>query len=161
MMEAADPALAYVKEESPSPSAPSSVSSSSPASASSKQIKEILNKRISQHPKRRKSLTNVTPDYISLFLLFLVVMITLFTYPDWTAEKVSIQHVWYYGWITAISTGVGVLPFFFLSEPDKFWMAISNGRFDIELTEKIHSVYILYGYMNPTIVYSHTIALLI
>jgi ZIP family zinc transporter len=34
--------------------------------------------------------------------------------------------VWYYGWITAVSTGLGVIPFFFIPEPDRFWMGVSN-----------------------------------
>mmetsp|Transcript_5602 Transcript_5602/g.7758 ORF Transcript_5602/g.7758 Transcript_5602/m.7758 type:complete len:271 (+) Transcript_5602:42-854(+) len=41
-------------------------------------------------------------------------------------QKVTYQHVWYYGWITAVSTGVGVLPFFLISEPDKYWIGVSN-----------------------------------
>jgi hypothetical protein len=42
--------------------------------------------------------------------------------------QVTSQHVWYFGWITAISTGVGVLPFFFFSEPEKYWVGASNGK---------------------------------
>lgn len=66
-------------------------------------------------------------DFVAIFLIVLVVFISIFTLPDdWNG--VSTQHVWYYGWITAVSTGIGVLPFFFFSEPDKFWMGISNGK---------------------------------
>lgn len=69
-------------------------------------------------------------DYTAYGLLLILILISVFTYPvDWaTGGKVSLQHVWYYGWITAISTGAGVLPFYFISEPNKFWMGISNGR---------------------------------
>lgn len=73
----------------------------------------------------RKSL-----DYIGLIALACVMLITFCTCPsDWTStiSKVSIQHVWYYGWITAISTGFGVFPFIFISEPSRYWMGISNG----------------------------------
>ena len=88
-------------------------------------IKAVISKR-----QRRKSGVNSSAhsDYISIFLLFIVLLVTIFTYPsDWT-DKVSTQHVFYYGWLTAISTGLGVVPFFFLSEPDKQWVGISNGN---------------------------------
>jgi hypothetical protein len=31
-------------------------------------------------------------------------------------------------YFAAISTGLGAIPFYFFSEPDKFWMGISNGN---------------------------------
>lgn len=38
----------------------------------------------------------------------------------------SVLHVWYYGWITAVSTGLGVLPLVFVPDLDKFWIGVSN-----------------------------------
>ena len=72
-------------------------------------------------------------DFKGYFALLVVIFITVFTLPsDWgKAKQVSIGHVWYYGWVTAISTGAGVIPFFFISEPNKFWMGISNGDCEI------------------------------
>eukprot|EP00510_Aplanochytrium_minuta_P004669 CAMPEP_0184013144 /NCGR_PEP_ID=MMETSP0954-20121128/4844_1 /TAXON_ID=627963 /ORGANISM="Aplanochytrium sp, Strain PBS07" /LENGTH=342 /DNA_ID=CAMNT_0026293289 /DNA_START=357 /DNA_END=1385 /DNA_ORIENTATION=- len=35
--------------------------------------------------------------------------------------------VWSAGWVTAVSTGLGALPFFFLPRVDKQWLGISNG----------------------------------
>eukprot|EP01031_Cornospumella_fuschlensis_P025427 gene25427-30702_t len=65
-------------------------------------------------------------DMFSLLLVFLLLLITFITYPaDWS-HKVTIQHVWYYGWLTAISTGLGVVPFFFIKEPDKYYMGVCN-----------------------------------
>lgn len=32
-------------------------------------------------------------------------------------------------YILALSTGLGVLPFFIFKQPDKFWMGISNGNY--------------------------------
>lgn len=73
-------------------------------------------------------------DYLGYFLLIILIVVTVFSQPDWT-QKVSVHHVWYYGWITAISTGLGSIPFYFFPEPDKFWMGVSNGamkiRFDL------------------------------
>jgi hypothetical protein len=87
------------------------------------QLEQIAAKR----SKKKSKNPNGTIDFVSIFLSLLVVLISVFTLPlDWSI--VSTQHVWYYGWITAVSTGVGVLPFFFFSEPDKFWMGISNGK---------------------------------
>jgi ZIP family zinc transporter len=42
--------------------------------------------------------------------------------------QVTCQHVWYYGWITAVATGFGAVPFVFIKEPNKFWMGVSNGK---------------------------------
>lgn len=82
-------------------------------------IKEIVRKRL-----RNKDKAPV--DYFSYLLLGLVVFLTVATYPAVLEGKVTIQHVWYNGWITAIATGCGVIPFFFLHEPSKFWMGVSN-----------------------------------
>ena len=87
-----------------------------------RKMKEILaNKR-----RNQERMKNVD-DSFTYALLALVVIITIVTYPS-TWETVSVVHVWYYGWLTAISTGLGVVPFFIFSEPDKYWMAISNGK---------------------------------
>lgn len=81
---------------------------------------------IAMKRSRKKSATPKV-DYVAMFLILLVVLISVFTLPDdWSV--VTTQHVWYYGWITAVSTGAGVLPFFFFSEPNKYWMGVSNGR---------------------------------
>jgi hypothetical protein len=71
-------------------------------------------------------------DWLGYGLLVILIIITIVTYPDFDSlkRKVNAQHVFYYGWITAIATGGGVLPFYFFSEPDKFWMGVSNGKFD-------------------------------
>lgn len=47
------------------------------------------------------------------------------------SELVHWGHVWYFGWITAVCTGLGALPFFFIKEPNKLWIGISNGRLPI------------------------------
>ena len=85
---------------------------------------EILSK-ISLAQKKKSKGDEI--DYLGYFLLLVLIFITVFTRPDWS-EKVSVHHVWYYGWITAISTGLGAIPFYFFPEPDKFWMGVSNGR---------------------------------
>lgn len=42
-------------------------------------------------------------------------------------QGITIQHVWYYGWITALSTGLGTLPFLIVSEMNQWWLGVSNG----------------------------------
>ena len=79
--------------------------------------------------KNGESSSEKSIDYISYFLLGICIMITIFAFPSDLCKgntRVELIHVFYYGWITAISTGLGVVPFFFLTEPNKFWMAISN-----------------------------------
>jgi len=60
----------------------------------------------------------------------LVIAITYLTYPGslvpQSNQPASIQHVWYYGWITAISTGLGVLPLVLVPKLDKIWIGICN-----------------------------------
>lgn len=41
--------------------------------------------------------------------------------------RATLQHVWYFGWITALSTGLGTLPFVVVSEMNKWWLGVSNG----------------------------------
>lgn len=48
-------------------------------------------------------------------------------------EEPTIQHVFYYGWLTAISTGLGALPLVFAPKLADYWIGISNGKF---LSEK-------------------------
>lgn len=73
------------------------------------------------------SATNPQPDdWISYFLLIAIVLITIFTFPAECMGRVSIQKVWYFGWITAIATGLGVLPFYLVGKPNKYFMGIAN-----------------------------------
>ena len=43
-------------------------------------------------------------------------------------EEPSIQHVFYYGWLTAVSTGLGALPLVFAPDLSAYWVGISNGK---------------------------------
>eukprot|EP01040_Poterioochromonas_malhamensis_P000084 gene84-88_t len=85
-------------------------------------MKEIMRKRSSKQSQSNK----FKVDYLSYLLLGFVLFITIATYPYQTEGKVTLQHVWYSGWMTAVATGAGVIPFFFISQPNKFWMGVSN-----------------------------------
>jgi len=41
-------------------------------------------------------------------------------------EVPSIQHVFYYGWLTAVSTGIGAIPLAFAPNLASYWVGISN-----------------------------------
>lgn len=43
------------------------------------------------------------------------------------AERATIHMVWYCGWLTAVCTGLGVVPFYLFKTPNKFWTGLSNG----------------------------------
>jgi len=38
----------------------------------------------------------------------------------------SAAHVWWYGWITALSTGLGALPFAFIRSTSEWWLGVAN-----------------------------------
>ncbi|KAL3920692.1 MAG: hypothetical protein SGPRY_005162 [Prymnesium sp.] len=52
----------------------------------------------------------------------------LFAY--WVHEDVyegrSAAHVWWHGWVTAVSTGLGALPIALCSHVSEWWMALAN-----------------------------------
>lgn len=62
-------------------------------------------------------------------ILLIIVAITYFTYPE-TLQPIgnpTVNHVWYYGWISALSTGLGVLPLVFSSNVHSWWIGVTNG----------------------------------
>lgn len=48
-------------------------------------------------------------------------------------ETPSIQHVFYYGWLTAVSTGLGALPLALAPNLSSYWVGISNGKIEFAL----------------------------
>jgi len=62
---------------------------------------------------------------VSLLALILISYIT-FPNPMQPKGAPTVYHVWYYGWMTALSTGLGVLPFMFVPDLDKYWIGVSN-----------------------------------
>ena len=69
-----------------------------------------------------------TPAWVILLLgVFAVISATTIPHPFHPEGEPSLQHVFYYGWLTALSTGLGVAPFIFLPDVPSFWVGISNG----------------------------------
>jgi hypothetical protein len=81
----------------------------------------------------------VTPTWVKATLLSFCV-VTILAWPgqwhplsrhaaDAVAKETSVRHVFFYGWLTALSTGLGVLPFALLPDVADYWVGISNGMF--------------------------------
>jgi hypothetical protein len=80
--------------------------------------------------KRNESNDAKTPlwAFVAVGVLAIVSYVTL-PVPLQPVGEPTLLHVWYYGWITALSTGLGVLPLVFISNFDKYWVGISNGEY--------------------------------
>lgn len=81
---------------------------------------------------KNKRKVKTTPAWVYI-LLVAFASITYLTIPNPLhpvhGQEPSIQHVFYYGWLTAMSTGVGALPFLLFPDVASFWVGISNGEF--------------------------------
>ena len=94
-----------------------------PPKKSPEKVKEV--KSIS--PTRRMSKRKKEFDLFGWLILICIVIISAVSYGRLkVSQKVTLEQVWFYGWVTAVSTGLGVLPVFFFSDPDAFWMGVSN-----------------------------------
>ena len=66
----------------------------------------------------------------SYIIIIILAIITYITYPGTTvgnnSPEPTLHTVFYYGWISAISTGFGVLPLCFVSEMKEYWIGVSN-----------------------------------
>lgn len=71
----------------------------------------------------------VTPRW-AYMLVVLFLFITIWGRPDplhvTHGDDLTIRHVFFYGWLTCVSTGVGAIPFFFLPQVPNFWVGIAN-----------------------------------
>lgn len=66
---------------------------------------------------------------VSMHALVAVAVLSLTTFvsiPRHFGGTVDFAHVWWYGWVTCVSTGLGVLPFVFVSEISSLWLGVSN-----------------------------------
>lgn len=44
-----------------------------------------------------------------------------------SGTEFSVEVVWWYGWLTAASTGLGVVPFLWVRELSERWLGVCNG----------------------------------
>jgi hypothetical protein len=78
----------------------------------------------------------VTPTWVKATLVLFCV-ITVLAWPGHFHQPLksgieesaptSVRYVFFYGWLTALSTGLGVLPFALLPDVADYWVGISNG----------------------------------
>ena len=67
---------------------------------------------------------------VVLFWILLVVTayaIMNVTVVGWYESESKRLQVWWYGWITAASTGLGVVPFLFVRDMSGTWLGVCNG----------------------------------
>lgn len=75
--------------------------------------------------------TQPTERWVYLVLIgFVILTVVACPQPFVPHGKPSIQHVFFYGWLTAVSTGLGVFPFILLKGVDTYWVGISNGKYN-------------------------------
>ena len=71
-------------------------------------------------------------DFVGLSLLLIVIIITIVSWQQSNSttiideKEMKMKQVFFYSWLTAVSTGIGAIPFYIFNEPNKFWMGISN-----------------------------------
>lgn len=98
-----------------------------PPRSSSPNRKKIHNGSAKHDKQRIKQ--EFTPFWvIALLLVFVAVTIVTIPHPFQPHGEPTMNHVFYYGWLTALSTGLGVLPFICLPDVPTFWVGISNGE---------------------------------
>ena len=111
---------------SSSSSSPNGVRTRSKTAATPSSKNDVKNSIKVKKTSAAKSKKTPPFDVVGTILLFLLIGLTVITYPGTQITRVTWQHVWYYGWLSAISTGLGAIPFYFFTEPNKFWMGVSN-----------------------------------
>ena len=72
----------------------------------------------------------VTPRWVHILLLVFA-LLTILTIPHpfhpTIQDGPTVRHVFYYGWLTAMSTGLGAIPFLLYPDVGTYWVGISNG----------------------------------
>lgn len=91
--------------------------------------------RVKVKPLFRRTKSSVPPStplwvYCSIGI---VILITIFTRPIPFQPELNqlptIHHVFYYGWLTCVSTGLGAFPFYIFPDVATYWIGISNGTY--------------------------------
>jgi hypothetical protein len=92
--------------------------------------------KVNGNKKTKEKKVKKETSNLVIAALVTLAAITYLTIPDplqpLHGEAPTIQHVFYYGWLTAISTGLGVLPLIFAPNLGDFWVGISNGESPLE-----------------------------
>lgn len=65
---------------------------------------------------------------ITIATFILIAAISVSTFPEslQPVGRPTVNHVWYFGWISALSTGLGVLPLALFPNFDTYWVGVTN-----------------------------------
>jgi zinc transporter, ZIP family len=88
------------------------------------------NSRLLETPIRDIKVESKSSEIRSYVIIIILAIITYATYPGTKFGSNTLQPtmhtVFYYGWISAISTGFGVVPLCFVNEMKEYWIGVSN-----------------------------------
>ncbi|DAZ98416.1 TPA: hypothetical protein N0F65_000130 [Lagenidium giganteum] len=80
-----------------------------------------------EEPEEEESLALPEHSHRAAFITAAVMLaITIYSFPTGNAGK-DAHYVWWCGWLTAVATGLGALPFYWIHDVDKYWLGICNG----------------------------------
>lgn len=94
----------------------SSAATDTDASTNGSCRKESLNEEVAN-----------TPTF-TILCFSIILAVSYLTFPDslQPVGRPTLKHVWYFGWISALSTGLGVLPLIFFPSLDSWWIGVTN-----------------------------------
>ena len=99
-------------------------------SSRSNSLRNILKADISEDEKsdtKGKPTPTKENNTVNIVLFAILLSLTILTMPHpLQTPNPTTWHVWYYGWISAVSTGLGAVPFFWWSQPSGRWLGLSN-----------------------------------
>uniref|UniRef100_A0AAV1UPT9 Uncharacterized protein n=1 Tax=Peronospora matthiolae TaxID=2874970 RepID=A0AAV1UPT9_9STRA len=95
------------------------------------QASQRLQEEHSEHDDKRPLGTSGNTKRCAYALAFVMLFITVYSHPmhhrfHGRGGKNG-YYVWWCGWLTAVATGLGALPFYWIRNMDKYWLGICNG----------------------------------
>ena len=136
-------------------------SSSSSSLHPSKSVSPISEEKTSHSNGKSNTEANANPaeeevvktPTITIVSFILIAIISVVTFPEslQPVGKPTVNHVWYFGWISAISTGLGVLPLIFSPEFNTYYVGVTNGKKNESKTNTyIYNQYVTYKWALDT-----------
>ena len=102
-----------------------------PSGAAPSTASQMLQEEHSEHGGKRPLGTSVNTRRFAYALALVMLFITVYSHPmhhrfHGRGGKNG-YYVWWCGWLTAVATGLGALPFYWIRNMDKYWLGICNG----------------------------------
>lgn len=70
--------------------------------------------------------TEKKPYRYSRGIVAFIIILTLLSYPSGTRRLDSTHYIWWCGYLTALATGLGAVPFYWIKTMDRFWLGVCN-----------------------------------